>query len=80
MNGWAAANPAWFLNLQSQPEATVILPGEQRQVTARVATDAELVELARKLTAWRIEAFQAKRPHGTPIVILEQRLLNAAAP
>ena len=79
MNGWAAADPAWFLNLQAQPEATVVLPGEQREVTARVATDAERVELAEKVTNWHINAFQAKRPHGTPIVILEQRLPNGAA-
>ena len=37
MNGWADPEPAWWLNLQAHPEATVELPGGIRKVTARAA-------------------------------------------
>ena len=33
MNGWKDAEPAWWLNLQANPEATIELPGGQRRVT-----------------------------------------------
>lgn len=32
MNGWADPEPAWWRNLQAQPEATVELVGETRAV------------------------------------------------
>ena len=35
MNGWAEAEPAWWLNLQAQPRATVELAGEERTVTGQ---------------------------------------------
>ena len=36
MNGWAEPAPAWWLNLQAQPDATVDLPGgSQRECTCR---------------------------------------------
>src|SRR5262245_24012458 len=39
MNGWMDPEPAWWLNLQANPEATVVLPsGGSRDVTARAAT------------------------------------------
>ena len=38
MNGWGAAEPAWWLNLQAQPDATVQLTGGERAVRARAAT------------------------------------------
>jgi deazaflavin-dependent oxidoreductase (nitroreductase family) len=37
MNGWADPEPAWWLNLQTQPDATVKLVGETRAVRARAA-------------------------------------------
>jgi deazaflavin-dependent oxidoreductase (nitroreductase family) len=37
MNGWADPEPAWWHNLQAQPEATVELVGEAREVRARAA-------------------------------------------
>lgn len=33
MNGWADADPAWWLNLQGQPDATVDLPDGSRPST-----------------------------------------------
>ncbi len=35
MNGWADAEPAWWLNLQAHPDAAVDLPGGSRAVRAR---------------------------------------------
>src|SRR6476661_8749763 len=38
MNGWGAAEPAWWLNLQTDPQAVVELSGEtRRDVLARPA-------------------------------------------
>jgi deazaflavin-dependent oxidoreductase (nitroreductase family) len=41
MNGWADPAPAWWLNLQTHPDATVELVGETRAVRARAAQGAE---------------------------------------
>ena len=41
MNGWADAEPAWWLNLQAQPNATVDLPRGSRDVRARAANAEE---------------------------------------
>ena len=36
MNGWGAAEPAWWLNLQTHPEAVVELAGRiRREVLGR---------------------------------------------
>src|SRR6187402_3348703 len=40
MNGWAAPEPAWWLNLQAHPEATVVLADGPRAVVARAAEGA----------------------------------------
>ena len=41
MNGWADAEPAWWLNLQAQPDVTVDLPGGSRAVHAHAANPDE---------------------------------------
>ena len=41
MNGWGDAEPAWWLNLQAQPDTTVDLPGGSRAVRARAAMGAD---------------------------------------
>ncbi|MDM4781268.1 MULTISPECIES: nitroreductase family deazaflavin-dependent oxidoreductase [unclassified Micromonospora] len=38
MNGWGEPEPAWWLNLQAHPDATVDLVGGPRQVRGRAAT------------------------------------------
>ena len=73
MNGWQAAEPAWWLNLQAHPEATVDLGGERRAVRARAA---EGDERARLWTIWGeidkdLEGYAANRPHETAVVVLE---------
>ena len=73
MNGWAAAEPAWWLNLQAQPEATVQLKNGERRVRARAA---EGEERQRLWTRWYefgddVDAYAALRPTQTAVVVLE---------
>jgi F420H(2)-dependent quinone reductase len=79
MNGWAAGEPAWWLNLQARPDATVDLVDGQRLVTARAA---EGEERARLWARWRdvgdeVDAYAMRRPSETTVVILEPRAVRA---
>jgi deazaflavin-dependent oxidoreductase (nitroreductase family) len=76
MNGWFDPEPAWWLNLQANPDATVRLPGGlTRAVTARAADPEERQRLWRRLvdlgTSAYTEAYAASRGRQTAIVILE---------
>ena len=76
MNGWADAEPAWWLNLQAQPETTVDLPDGPRQVRARTATGAERQRLwatFREYPGWGddIDALAARRSRETAVVVFE---------
>lgn len=76
MNGWADAEPAWWLNLQAQPDATVELPGERRAVRARIATPEERERLWQDwLVPWKgdLDAYAANRTRTTQLVVLEPR-------
>ncbi len=73
MNGWGAPEPAWWLNLQAQPEATVDLVDGTRAVHARAATGDERSRLwARWASIDKdLDAYAARRPQETAVVILE---------
>ena len=76
MNGWGDAEPAWWLNLQAHPAATVELVDGPRQVTGRAA---EGEERERLWGRWReidknLEGYAARRSMETAVVILEPRL------
>ena len=77
MNGWADPEPAWWLNLQANPEATVVLPGGSRKVTARAAVGDERARLWGRLLALGSSAYTdasaALRSRETAIVVLEPR-------
>jgi deazaflavin-dependent oxidoreductase (nitroreductase family) len=78
MNGWADADPAWWLNLQAQPETTVDLPDGPRDVRARAATGDERARLWAKFRdypGWGddIDALAARRSGQTAVVIFEPR-------
>jgi deazaflavin-dependent oxidoreductase (nitroreductase family) len=76
MNGWADAEPAWWLNLQAHPDVTVDLPGgESRAVHGRAADKDERPRL------WAIQAtydkdldgYAARRSRETAVVVLSPR-------
>ncbi|WP_218783346.1 nitroreductase/quinone reductase family protein [Streptomyces sp. BR123] len=75
MNGWGAGDPAWWLNLQTHPYATVDLADGPRQVRGRAATGDER---SRLWARWReidgnLDAYAALRPSETAVVVLEPR-------
>src|SRR5437773_6552309 len=61
MNGWAEPEPAWWLNLQANPEATVELPSGARRVIARAATPAARARLWARLLELGSSVFTAER-------------------
>ena len=77
MNGWADPEPAWWLNLQAQPDAMVDLPDGPRQVRARLADPDERARLWKIASegTWgpEMDNFAAGRNRKTEIVILEPR-------
>lgn len=73
MNGWADGEPAWWLNLQAHPEATVDLTGGRREVRGRAAEGEERTRLWER---WReldtnLDGYAALRSAETAVVILE---------
>lgn len=75
MNGWASPDPAWWLNLQTHPDATVELVGGSRSVTAHAA---EGDERSRLWARWRaidaqLDGYSALRSSETAVVVLEPR-------
>jgi hypothetical protein len=77
MNGWGAAEPAWWLNLQATPEAIVELAGGiRREVLGRAARGQErerLWQLWSELDK-NLDDYAARRPQGTAVVVLEPRV------
>ena len=74
MNGWGAAEPAWWLNLQAHPEAVVELArGMRREVLGRAAVGPERDQLWQR---WRetdenLDGYAERRGHETAVVVLE---------
>ena len=75
MNGWADPEPAWWLNLQANPDARIDLASGSRNVHARAAVGDER---ARLWAMWvdidgGTDAYAARRSRETAVVILEPR-------
>lgn len=68
-------HPAWFHNLRANPETTVQVGGERREVRARVATPEERRRLwPEAVAAYRGYAeYQDRTDREIPLVILEPR-------
>jgi len=75
MNGWKDAEPAWWLNLQAHPDATVELADGTRIIHGRAAQGEERKRLWAR---WRemgddVDGYATRRPSGTAVVVLEPR-------
>jgi F420H(2)-dependent quinone reductase len=77
MNGWGEAEPAWWLNLQANPDTTVELTDGLLLVHGRAAT---LEERPRLWARWAeydseeaLTSWAARRSRETAVVILEPR-------
>lgn len=75
MNGWGEGEPAWWLNLRTQPDATVDLVDGRRLVRGYAATGDERLRLWAR---WReidpkLDAYATLRPSETAVVVLEPR-------
>jgi deazaflavin-dependent oxidoreductase (nitroreductase family) len=78
MNGWGEADPAWWLNLQANPDTMIGLANGPRAVRARAATGAERDRLwlrFREFPGWGddIDSLAARRAKETAVVVFEPR-------
>ena len=75
MNGWADAEPAWWLNLQANPDAVVDLPDGPRAIRARAARPDERPSLWATWATYNkdLDGFAARRSRETAVVILSPR-------
>ena len=79
MNGWADPEPAWWLNLQARPEATVELTDGKLTVRGRAAAGEERERLWAR---WREMGddpadYAWRRSRETAVVVLEPLALAA---
>jgi deazaflavin-dependent oxidoreductase (nitroreductase family) len=75
MNGWAEPEPAWWLNLQAHPDATLDLHDRSLAVRGRAA---EGEERERLWAGWQeqgddVDGYATLRPTETAVVVLEPR-------
>ncbi len=74
MNGWLAPDPAWWLNLQAQPDAVIELRDGSRPIRARAAEGEERTRLWAMWSALGAsDAWAERRPLPTAVVVLEPR-------
>ena len=70
--GGSDASPAWWLNLQAKPEATIEIKGTRRPVSARAATAEEKAAYWPQLTAGYpfYNDYQARTAREIPVIVL----------
>ncbi len=75
MNGWADPEPAWWLNLQAQPEVSVELVDETRAVRGRAAEGEERDRLWARWSEMGDDpaGYAWRRSRETAVVVLEPR-------
>ncbi|OXM65793.1 MULTISPECIES: nitroreductase family deazaflavin-dependent oxidoreductase [Amycolatopsis] len=73
-NGGTDTPPAWFVNLQADPNVEVQIKGERFRAVARVATPEEKPAMWAKMTeAWPdYDEYQKKTTREIPVVVLER--------
>ena len=71
--GGADEPPAWYLNLEADPNAEVQVWGDRFKAKARVATPEEKAEMWKTMTAeWpAYDEYQSKTDREIPIIVLE---------
>jgi F420H(2)-dependent quinone reductase len=79
MNGWADAEPAWWINLQAEPDATVLLRTGRRPVRAHAAVGEDRERLWAKVAdypGWGndVDDLAAQRSKNTAVVLFEPRI------
>jgi deazaflavin-dependent oxidoreductase (nitroreductase family) len=72
--GGADDPPAWYLNLEEQPDVEVQVKGDRFKARARAATEDEKPELWRIMTTeWpHYDEYQEKTERPIPVVVLER--------
>ena len=73
--GGTPEHPAWYLNLQAEPEVEVQVKGDRFTARARDATPDEKPEMWRKMAAtWpAYDDYQSKTDREIPVVVLERQ-------
>ena len=68
-------HPAWYLNLQANPEVRVTMAGSTRTMIARTATEEERAELWPRITSVfeGYARYQERTERPIPVVILEPK-------
>lgn len=72
--GGAPEPPAWYLNLEAEPEVTVQVMDDRFTARARTATPEEKPEMWKTMTAvWpAYDEYQTKTDREIPVVVLER--------
>ena len=75
MNGWGEPEPAWWLNLQARPDATIDLPDGSREIRARAATGDERARLWAEMRRREpnLDGYAERRHRETAVVVFESR-------
>ena len=78
MNGWGEPEPAWWLNLQAHPDATLDLPDGSRAVSARAAEGEERSRLWAEMARLEpnLDAYATRQPGETAVVVFEPRTMG----
>ena len=73
-NGGADEPPAWYLNLEEEPDVTVQVKADRFPSRARVASAEEKGEMWKKMSAaWpAYDEYQEKTDREIPVVVLER--------
>ena len=73
--GGAPQHPAWYLNLEADPDVELQVGDERFPATARTATPEEKPELWKIMTAeWpAYDEYQTKTDRDIPVVVLSRR-------
>jgi deazaflavin-dependent oxidoreductase (nitroreductase family) len=68
-------HPAWYLNLQVNPEVRVTIAGSTRTMIARIATEVEKAELWPRITSvyQGYARYQKRTRRPIPVIILEPK-------